>query len=75
MITGDELKAVRKKLGESQRVFGARFGVDQSTVHRWEKFGVPDIDTAISARVTLEYLLATFPVNDDALKVQSAQAE
>ncbi|MEY9703749.1 DNA-binding transcriptional regulator YiaG [Bradyrhizobium diazoefficiens] len=28
-------------VGESQAAFGARFDVDQSTVHRWETKGPP----------------------------------
>lgn len=30
------IKAARKHLGENQTVFGRRFGVDQSTVSKWE---------------------------------------
>lgn len=30
------VKAVRRHLGENQTVFGKRFGVDQSTVSKWE---------------------------------------
>lgn len=30
------VKAVRRQLGENQTVFGRRFGVDQSTVSKWE---------------------------------------
>jgi DNA-binding transcriptional regulator YiaG len=36
------VKSVREDLGESQAAFGERFGVDQSTVHRWEKEGLPE---------------------------------
>ncbi len=61
MVTSTEVKAARKKLGESQAVFGARFGVDQSTVHRWEKLGVPEIGTA---RMAIESLLASIPANE-----------
>lgn len=42
MITGEEVKAARKRLGENQAQFAARFGVDQSTLHRWENKGVPE---------------------------------
>ena len=41
MVTADELKAARLALGDSQEAFGSRFGVDQSTVHRWETEGPP----------------------------------
>ncbi len=64
MLTGEELKAVRERLGESQTVFAARLGVDQSVISRWEKRGVPKIGTA---RMAVENLLkyselnSTFP--------------
>ncbi len=41
-ITGDTLKSVRDRLGESQTRFAERFGVDQATVSRWETAGPPD---------------------------------
>ena len=59
-MTGTEVKTARKKLGESQAIFGARFGVDQSTVHRWEKFGVPPIDTA---RMAIESFIGQCELN------------
>ncbi len=37
-----DVKTIRESLGESQSAFGERFGVDQSTVHRWEKEGLPE---------------------------------
>lgn len=40
-ITGDTIKAACLSLGESQVAFGARFGVNQSTVDRWEANGPP----------------------------------
>lgn len=36
------LKAAREKLEETQAVFASRFGVDQSTLHRWETNGPSD---------------------------------
>ena len=36
-----DIKKIRKGLGESQVVFAQRFGVDQATIHRWEKNGPP----------------------------------
>lgn len=36
MVTAEEVKKTRAALGESQDTFGERFGVDQSTIHRWE---------------------------------------
>ena len=35
-LSAEEIKTARLSLGESQEVFGRRFGVDQSTAHRWE---------------------------------------
>lgn len=35
--TGDKIKSLRTALGESQAVFGERFGVEQATISRWEK--------------------------------------
>jgi transcriptional regulator with XRE-family HTH domain len=35
------IRRARELVGESQTVFGARFGVDQSTYSRWETEGPP----------------------------------
>jgi DNA-binding transcriptional regulator YiaG len=35
------IRGAREKVGESQATFGERFGVDQSTIHRWETVGPP----------------------------------
>ncbi|MHC2666548.1 helix-turn-helix domain-containing protein [Bradyrhizobium diazoefficiens] len=35
------IRRAREMVGESQAAFGARFDVDQSTVHRWETKGPP----------------------------------
>jgi DNA-binding transcriptional regulator YiaG len=43
-LTGQMLKKIRRQLGESQAAFARRFGVHQSTVHRWEQSGPPDLD-------------------------------
>lgn len=40
-VTGEMVKAARTKLGESQAAFAERFGVYQTTVHRWETEGPP----------------------------------
>lgn len=45
MVTADAVKSARERLGESQEAFAKRFGVDQSTVHRWETDGVPQRGT------------------------------
>lgn len=54
MPTGADIKQTREFLGESQAQFGARFGVDQSTVHRWEAAGAPRRGPA---RVAIERML------------------
>jgi len=36
MDLGQRFKRARRKLGETQAVFAARFGVDQSTIAKWE---------------------------------------
>lgn len=41
MVSAKRIREAREALGESQAVFGSRFGVDQSTVHRWETDGPP----------------------------------
>ena len=56
MVTSDDLKRTREALGENQEAFGRHFGVDQSTIHRWEKGGIPTRGaTAVAVdRVMLE---------------------
>lgn len=49
-----DVKGLRLSLGESQAEFGGRFGVDQSTIHRWETRGVPRRG---AARVAIERLV------------------
>lgn len=49
-----DIKEIRDRLGESQEVFGQRIGVDQATIHRWEKYGVPKVGTA---RIAVKHLL------------------
>lgn len=46
MITADRIRSARQSLGESQAAFGERFGVNQSTVDRWETNGAPTRGTA-----------------------------
>lgn len=46
MWSGAEIKKARDELKESQAAFAQRFGVDQATVHRWEKLGPPKRGTA-----------------------------
>lgn len=40
-LTGADVRRARDLARESQAEFGARFGVDQSTAHRWETDGPP----------------------------------
>jgi DNA-binding transcriptional regulator YiaG len=49
MITGLQIKRAREHLQENQTQFAGRFGVDQSTIHRWESNGLPDRGTALIA--------------------------
>lgn len=64
MITADQVKEMRVALGESQVVFGARFGIDQSTAHRWETDGPPRRGPAQMALQKLQSEL--FPAREDA---------
>ena len=42
MVTAEQIKTARTEVAkESQEAFGQRFGVDQSTIHRWETDGPP----------------------------------
>lgn len=41
MATSDDIKRVRERRKESQEAFAVHFGVDQTTIHRWETSGVP----------------------------------
>lgn len=41
MASGELIRKARELVGESQAQFGRRFGVDQSTVARWEAEGSP----------------------------------
>ena len=61
-MDGEQIKVARTNLGETQAVFAARFGVDQSTVHRWEENGVPDRGTTA---FLIEKVLAELPPRAD----------
>jgi transcriptional regulator with XRE-family HTH domain len=41
-IKNSEIRAIRSALQETQTVFAARFGIDQTTLSRWETRGVPN---------------------------------
>jgi transcriptional regulator with XRE-family HTH domain len=40
-MTGQEIRAIRERLNESQAEFAARFGVARNTVSMWESKGPP----------------------------------
>jgi DNA-binding transcriptional regulator YiaG len=54
MSRAEQIKAVRLRLKESQAVFAARFGVDQSVISRWEAKGPPSRGTA---QIAIDHLL------------------
>ena len=56
MITAADIRAVRARLDETQQQFGARFGVDRSTIAGWEKNGIPEEGTArvLAHRIFME---------------------
>jgi DNA-binding transcriptional regulator YiaG len=60
-MTPESIKAARIRLGESQRQFGRRFGVDQSTIQRWETNGPPDRGPARTLLDTVLPALALEP--------------
>lgn len=37
-----DVKSLRERMGVSQGELAKRFGVNQATISRWEKFGLPD---------------------------------
>jgi len=61
-VTPDLIKSARVGLGESQAAFGERFGVDQSTVHRWETDGPPERGAAGKAIERVLVDLGAIPV-------------
>jgi len=61
MFDAVQIKEMRARLGESQVVFGARFGVDQSTVHRWETETPPKRGPALLALRALKSELDKAP--------------
>jgi DNA-binding transcriptional regulator YiaG len=54
-MTGREIKKIREDREETQAAFGLHFGVDQSTVHRWEKDGITDRGVT---RLAIEHVLS-----------------
>jgi DNA-binding transcriptional regulator YiaG len=64
MITAADIRVARARLGEDQTAFASRFNVDQATISRWEREGLPD--KGPSMRLA-EYVLAE-------LSAQASQA-
>lgn len=67
MPTSDKIKEARASLGETQAEFGLRFGVDQSTIHRWETNGVPERGVT---RMAVESVLGQLPKREPAEATQ-----
>ena len=55
MITAADLRVARARLGEDQSTFAQRLGIDQGTLSRWEREGLPGKGPA---QKVAEYLLA-----------------
>lgn len=72
LISGGHLKAERERLGESQAQFGERFGVDQSTVHRWESSGIPARGTT---QIAVEKILSELPTTQPSEPGEQQPAE
>lgn len=53
--SGIDIRSLRELLGENQTDFALRFGVDQSTIARWEARGIPRRG---AARASIEWLAA-----------------
>ena len=81
MLTADDIRKARETASESQSVFGARFGVDQSTIHRWETVGPPKralVQNAIARALKLKPGSKKTPANlsaDDFLPASSMRGE
>lgn len=66
MLSADDIKNARAKTRETQAKFAERFGVDQSTIHRWEQDGPPQTGPAARGiEVIIEELNAPQTVPDD----------
>ncbi len=53
MVTSEQITAARKRLGENIDKFALRFGVNRTTVYRWETKGPP----RGAARMAIERVL------------------
>lgn len=56
MVTGEEIKAAREQLGESQVKFARRIGIARPTLHNWENGHLPQEgpSQALAQRVLAE---------------------
>lgn len=61
MASSKQIKSIRKKLGENQTAFAARFGVDQATLSRWETKGIPERG---ATRIAVEVLLEKMKIEE-----------
>lgn len=55
MMDAAQIKAARERVSESQEDFAKRFGVDQTTISRWEISGPPREG---AAKKLLEFVVA-----------------
>lgn len=62
-MTSEEIRAARAELGESQAEFARRFGVNQSTVHRWETRGISDTITRLAIESVLSRIQCSSGAN------------
>lgn len=60
MVACEDIRRARMELAESQVKFGARFGVSQTAVHRWETRGLPERG---AARIAVESFLRSLENN------------
>ena len=56
MVSAAQIRKARSDLGETQSEFAKRFGVDQSTISRWEEVGIEGGFKALAARMLLAEL-------------------
>jgi DNA-binding transcriptional regulator YiaG len=70
MITADRIKSVRAARQETQGEFGAHFGVDQATIHRWESKGITERGVTAMA---VERVLAELPPKSAPSEQEAAQ--
>lgn len=72
MITAEHIKKIRSDRRETQGEFGAHFGVDQATIHRWESNGISS--RGVTA-VAVEKMLQSLPPAKRAPSVTTEPAQ